>query len=157
MADEWEDHFEEAYRRHFGDIAAQESTLREYAPTIRPCLVKRARTGRPEQAFQGRQRRGTTTYGQVASVVDTSGQYIGKVLGIIDFVGKELGDPPLSPLVERKNLEGPGRGYFIWDFIDYPSCKVDTDDKSALCDGMKDRWRDDLSRTYEHDNWSEWK
>ena len=121
MADEWGDHFEEAYRRHFGDIAAQESTLREYAPKIRPTLVERARAGKPEQACQGRQRRGTTMYGQVSGVVGTADQYVWKVLGIIDLLGHELDDPPLSPLVERKGLEGPGRGYFIWDFIDYPS------------------------------------
>lgn len=156
MGDEWEKHFEEAYEEHFGDIRAQESTLRAYAPAIRPFLVELARAGEPEQADQGRLRRGTTTYGQVAGIVESSDQYVGKVLGIIDLVGQELGDPPLSPLVERKNLKGPGRGYFIWKFIDYPCCEVDTDDESALCDEMKEKWKEDLRRAFAHDDWSDW-
>lgn len=156
MGDEWDGQLSAAYKQHFGGISAQKSTLREYAPVIRADLVERAKNGDPEQADRGRSQRGTTTYGATADLVGTSSQYVWRVLGIIDLVGQRLNEPPLSPLVERSGLMGPGRGYFVWDFVDYPRERINTDAESALSDYMKKEWKNNLRETYEYDGWTEW-
>ena len=154
MSEEWKEHLDHAYSEHFSDMAAERSTLKEYALDICPHLVELAKEGDPEQAHRGRLRRGTITYGAIAEEVGTPAQYVGKVLGIIDLVGDRMGDKQLSPLVERSGLMGPGRGYFLWDFASY-DCEVDIDDESALSEEMEDRWRSDLYQTYKYEEWTE--
>lgn len=154
MGDHWDSLFDEAYHRRIepSDLAAQQDTLYERAVPARRILIQLAEHGQPGDETLVTRKRNTTTYGKLAEEVESDASYIPKVLGIIDLVGDELGEPPLSALVESSDTVGPGRGYFNWEFHGEDRIRIDSD-KQSLTPKMKQTWREHLRTVYEHDNW----
>lgn len=155
MTTGWAEPFDHAFGTRFTDKNVSYITLRQRAVRAQPRLVTLAEEAAPGDEDMPARTRPTVTYGELAEAVGTSPQYLGNVLAAIDFVGQELGDPPLSPLVETAQNTGPGRGYFNWPFTS-GEYEADPNDKSALSDSMKQDWRRDLRKAYAHEGWSQW-
>lgn len=154
MDETWEQLFGRVFTRKFAnsDMAVQQETLQKRAAAVRPILVELAEAGEPGDEAQATQQRDTLTYGELAKRVGSDATYIPKVLGAIDLVGAELGDPPLSPLVESSRTVGPGRGYFNWEFhgedrIPNPG------ERNSLTSDMEEAWRRHLRTAYKHEGW----
>jgi len=154
MDDRWAALFDEVYGQKFenSDMNTQQETLRKRAVAARPILVQLAEAGEPGDEELVTTERNTTTYGQLAEEVGSGATYVPKVLGAIDPAGEELGDPPLSPLVESSGTVGPRRGYFNWKFHGEDRIR-NPGDKDSLGTEMKKTWRQHLRTVYEHDDW----
>ena len=149
----WDALFDEVYQKKIepSDLVVRYDTLRKRAVQARPILIQLAEEGQPGDEELVTRERITTTYGQLAEEIGSDAAYMSKVLGAIDLVGGELGEPPLSPLVENGTV-GPGRGYFNWSFHGEDRIR-NVSDKGSLTPEMKRTWRRHLRATYEHDDW----
>lgn len=119
MNDEWEELFDEAYKEltAIHDVTVQRDTLKQRAADAHPILITLAQEGEPGDEEEPTRARSTTEYGILADQIESNATYIWKVLVAIDKIGSKVGDPPVSPLVERADYAGPGHGYFDWDHL----------------------------------------
>ncbi|MFP9190797.1 hypothetical protein ACLI4Q_03900 [Natrialbaceae archaeon A-CW1-1] len=154
MDEKWEELFDRVFDEIFepSDMAVQRKTLKKRAVAARPVLVELAEEGDPGDEGLVTKKRNTTEYGKLADEVGSDATYMAKVLGAIDHVGQQLGDPPLSPLVESADTVGPGRGYFNWAYLGDDRIRK-PGKESSLTPEMKAKWRRHLRSTYEHDSW----
>lgn len=154
MDERWKEVFNRIFDERFApsDMAVQRDTLKKRADAARPILLDLAEEGEPGDEELVTRERNTITYGELADQVCSNATYMSKVLGAIDLVGAELGDPPLSPLVESSGTVGPGRGYFNWEYLGEDRIP-EPGKKSSLTADMKEKWRRHLRQTYEHDSW----
>lgn len=154
MNEKWELVFDQIFDEHFenSDMRVTREKLKKRAIMARPLLVDLAEEGEPGDEELATKKRKTKTYGELANEINSDAAYIGKVLGAIDFVGEQLGDQFLSPLVESSSTVGPGRGFFNWEYLGNDQKRYSTE-KSSLTEPMKTTWRKYLRRTYEHDSW----
>ncbi|QAU12838.1 hypothetical protein EKH57_08915 [Halorubrum sp. BOL3-1] len=154
MNDEWEEQFDEAYEEltSIHDVTAQRDTLKQRAADAHPILIALAQEGEPGDEEEPTRTRPTTEYGTLANQIGSNATYIWKVLVAIDKIGSRVGDPPVSPLVERASLVGPRHDYFGWDHLVDTGFEPD-DDRAGLPDRAKREWRKRLREAYEHDEW----
>jgi len=141
MNDKWEEQFDEVYEELTAiyEVSAQRSTLKQRAADAHPILIALAQEGEPGDEEEPTRTRPTTEYSTLANKIGSNATYIWKVLVAIDKVGSRVGDPPVSPLVERGSLVGPGHGYFDWDHLVNIEFKLD-DDRASLPDEVKKEW-----------------
>jgi hypothetical protein len=155
MDEQWEELFDEAYEELIGPLGvdALRDTLKQRAADAHPVLIGLAKEGKPGDEEDPTRVRSTIEYGRLADQIESSPTYIWKVLVAIDKINLRVGDPPMSPLVERANYAGPGHGYFDWDHLVTAKIEIDDDDGGGLTDEAKDEWRKKLREAYEHDGW----
>lgn len=159
MDEKLEKHFDEVYEKEFeGNIAVRKDTLKKRGIPARRILIEEfAEVGELDESDDRLTRfeRKTTEYGKLADrpTVESGAAYMGKVLGAIDYVGKELGEVRLSPLVESSNTAGPSTGYFVWDITPDHVRLDSTRETTGLSDNEKRAWKKSLKEAYEHDDW----
>lgn len=155
MDEQWEELFDEAYEELVGTLGvkAHRDKLKRRAAAAHPILIGLAEEGGPGDEEKPTRARSTTEYGILADQIESDAAYIRKVLVAIDKIGSRVGDPPVSPLVERANYAGPGHGYFDWEHLVTAKIELDDNDGGGLTDEAKDEWRKKLREAYEHDGW----
>lgn len=155
MNEQWEEIFDEAYQEVVGllGVEAQRDKLKQRAAAAHPILIGLAEEGEPGDEEKPARARSTTEYGILADQIESNATYIWKVLVAIDKIGSRVGDPPVSPLVERANYAGPGHRYFAWEHLVDTEIESGDDDRNGLTNEAKDEWRKRLREAYEHDEW----
>lgn len=137
-------HLDEVYEELFLYGLVRRETLEKHTGLLHPYLR--------EKASQGE----LVSYEKAKGHVDTSRQYLGRVLGAINECEHRKGNPLLTAIVVRdEKIDGerhPSRGFFSWPCIQdrEPDVWVHPDKKGSLSADQLAFWEEERDWVWEH-------
>lgn len=109
MQSMWVEHLDDVYEELFLYGLIRKDTLEDHARDLRPFLLEKARE------------KELVDYDEAKEKIETSRQYLGRVLGAINECEHREGNPMLSAIVVRdKRIDGerrPSLGFFSWPCV----------------------------------------